>query len=154
MIYDNNHRIYMGPGVYPGLAEAVAAAGIAIECQNGTWYASDAVAAQVIIDNFTVTQAVAPLIPVVKELARQKILAFLPEWKQSNYNARLNELNEARFTRALTGAELAEIEAMRAAWLRAKAIRSASDIHEANLRSLSTFAAVATYDVKTGWPEG
>jgi hypothetical protein len=109
-------------------------------------------AVQSIIDGYTLSDAVRPVVAKVKALAYAKIIAFLPEWKQSNCNARLNELNEARFSRPLTESEQAEVEAMRALWNRAKAIRAASDVHEANLAALATFAAVQQYDITSNWP--
>jgi hypothetical protein len=134
------------------LAKVIGDAGHWVRLHNNVAVASDEVAVQAIINAFTLDQARAPLITAIKDLARTKILAFIPEWKQSNFNARLNELNEARFSRVLTAAELAEIETMRSVWVNAKDIRQASNVHEANLTSLTSFASVAAYDIKAGWP--
>jgi hypothetical protein len=136
-----------------GLHAAIQAAGHWLREQDGVWLASDDAAVQAIIDGYSLTDAIAAPIAAVKALARQKILAFLPEWKQSNYNARMNELNDARFSRALTPQEESEIAVMRTAWDTAKAIRAASDAHETALRALDSFAEITAYDITAGWPE-
>lgn len=136
-----------------GLHEAVAATGHQLVQVDGIWSSDDDAAVQAVIDGYTLDQVRAPIIGQIKGFASNKILSFLPEWKQSNLNARMNELNEARFSRALTEAENAEIEAMRATWARAKAIRAASNTHENNLKALNDFAAVLAYDWQTDWPE-
>lgn len=92
------------------------------------------------------------VLPSIKATAREKIVAFLPDWKQSNYNARMNDLNNARFDRELTAGEQAEIAALRALWARAQAIREASNVHEAAVSALETIEEVVAYDYATGWP--
>lgn len=136
-----------------GLHEAITAAGHWLAQVDGVWQSSDEVAVQAIIDGYTLADACKCPIVQVKSIARGKILTFLPDWKQSNNNARMNELNEVRFSRPLTIGENAEIAAMRALWERAKAIRVASDTHEAALLAFDSFAAVQAYDIHTGWPE-
>lgn len=157
MNYDDDHRVTIAPGSYPGLAEAISAAGYTLECNNNLWYADDAQAVQPIIDGYppaaALAYAKAPLVARVKALAYDKIIAFLPVWKQSNFNARMNELNDARFSRELTTDENAEIDAMRIQWDRAKAIRAASDAHEAALGLLDDLAALASHDLDAGWPQ-
>jgi hypothetical protein len=135
-----------------GLSKAIADAGHFVRFHDNVLECSDEAAVQAIIDAYTLDQARAPVITCIKDLAREKILAFLPDWKQSNFNARMNEINEARFTRVLTDLESAEVEAMRVVWLKAKAIRDASNTHGANLQALTEFAGVIGYDCKTGWP--
>lgn len=92
------------------------------------------------------------VIPCIKGLAFAKIVAFLPTTTQSNMNARMNELNDARFSRALTADEQAEIESMRGAWTKARGIRDVSNTHEAALRKLTTLEEVKSYDYRAGWP--
>lgn len=136
-----------------GLHDRIAQLGLpALEFRDGAWWHPDPDAVQPVIDGYTLADAVALMIPRVKALAREKILAFLPDWQQSNFNARMNELNEVRFTRALTEAEQGDVDAMRAAWDAAKAIRAASNVHEANLAALDSFAAINGYDLTAGWP--
>lgn len=135
------------------LGQKIAGAGHWIRYVDNVRQVSDAAAIQAIIDAHTVAASAAPLIAAVKQEARARILAFLPDWKQSNYNARMNELNDARFSRALTGDEEDEITVMRAAWSRAVDIRQASDEHEVAIAALTTFAQVTAYDIKANWPE-
>lgn len=135
-----------------GLHEAIARAGHWLAQSGSAWASSDDVAVQAIIDGYSLVDAKSPLIAKVKVLARNKILAFLPDWKQSNMNARMNELNEARFNRPLTVAEQAEVAVMRQAWAKAIAIRSASDEHEAKLFACETFAAIMQYNIEADWP--
>lgn len=144
---------YKGFERCPVLGEKIAAAGHWVCDIDNVRHVSHEAAIQAIVDAHTVTDSIQPLVVAVKLEARARILAFLPDWKQSNYNARMNQLNDARFSRALTVEEDGEIEVMRAAWARAVAIRQASDVHESNLSSLTTFEQVAAYDIKAAWPE-
>lgn len=74
-----------------------------------------------------------------KEEARRRILEVVPEWKQSNFNARMNELNKkvAIDSGTLTQAEQNEITAMEAVWGQAKAIRTKSDTLEVSIASMN-----------------
>jgi len=135
-----------------GLHAAIGAAGLALWCADNVWCSTDDAAVQAIIDAYTLDDARAPVIELIKDSARLRILAFLPDWKQSNLNARMNELNLTRFTRELVAEELSEIAAMQAIWNQAKAIRQASNDHEAALNALASFEAVAAYDISAGWP--
>lgn len=136
-----------------GLHEAIRKAGHWLEQSNGVWQSSDDAAVQAIIDSYSLDDVRATIIASVKSEAGKRILAFLPEWKQSNLNARMNELNDARFARQLTDVEQTEIANMRLLWDRAKTIRNASDAHEADVKALTSFVAVLSYDWKSGWPE-
>ena len=72
----------------------------------------------------------APKAAAVKAEARRRILALYPDWKQANLTARGVELlrkGEARWT----AEELAEADAIHAAWDWVKSVRSASDAIEA-----------------------
>lgn len=95
------------------------------------------------------------VLPSVKALANQKIIAILPSWKQANFTARMTEINfDAQAAmRPFTALELAEVEAMRVYWLKIKAVRTASDIHETALQSLITLEEVCSYDYRINWPE-
>ncbi|WP_066339243.1 hypothetical protein [Azohydromonas lata] len=136
-----------------GLHERIRTQGHWLVQEDGAWQSSDDAAVQAIIDAYTLDDARAPIIAAIKQEAMDRILAFLPAWKQSNLNARMNELNEARFVRSLSIPEVYEVEAMRGIWDKAKAIRAASDAHEAALKALGTFSAVLAYPWRTtGWP--
>lgn len=136
-----------------GLHERVRAMGHWLVQQDGVWLSSGDVAVQAILDGYTLDDARAPIIAAIKQEAMERILAFLPVWRQNNLNARMNELNEARFVRSLSVEEVYEVEAMRAVWDKAKAIRAASDAHEAALKELGSFAEVLAYPWRTsGWP--
>jgi hypothetical protein len=135
-----------------GLHAAIAAAGHSLTQLDGVWLSSDDAAVQSIIDGYSLVDATAPLVMRVKELAHEKILAFLPDWKQSNFNARMNDLNEARFARPLSDVEQAEVAVMRAAWDKAKAFREASNVHESRLRAIDSFNKLAVYDLAADWP--
>lgn len=93
------------------------------------------------------------LIPTIKGIAKSKIIAFLPETAQSNLNARMNELNLARFDRVFTSEETLEIELMHSMWNRARAIRDVSNVHEAALNQLTTLDEVKAYNYMVSWPE-
>lgn len=143
-------------GIFPGVMESILAAGHWAYQRDGAWLSSDDAAVQAIIDAWPATAAAAHHAQAVKVRARELILAFLPDWKQSNLNARQNELNRVRFERAWTAGEAAEVAALEALWGRAKAIRDASNAHEAALAALAAagdWAALAAYDVTQGWPE-
>jgi hypothetical protein len=132
--------------------ERITNAGHWISYVDGVAEYSDVAAIQAIIDAFTLDEARAPIIGQIKALAREKILAFLPDWKQSNFNARMNELNLVRVERAWTTEEAAEVAYLQSMWDKAKAIRSASNAHEVNLSTLSTYAEVSKYDIYANWP--
>jgi hypothetical protein len=135
-----------------GLHEVISSAGHTLVQHDGVWVASDEQAVQANIDGYTLDKAKAPILKAIKNLAKDKILAFLPEWKQSNLNARMNELNDIRFERALTPGEEFEIVQLKAVWAKAKAIRVASNTHEANISALTTFEEVLAYDCTANWP--
>lgn len=71
-------------------------------------------------------------IAAIKAEASARILAALPDWRQRNMIARSVELLEIREAgEILTAAELLELDAIRAAWAWARAVRSYSDQLEA-----------------------
>lgn len=137
-----------------GLHEAVRLAGHWLVQRDGVWESSNDQAVQAVINAYSLDSARAPIIAEIKMEAQRRILAFLPEWMQSNLNARQNELNEARFSRNLTAAEVAEVQGNQLLWGRAKAVRAASNAHEKALKELQSFEAVLSYPWRTtGWPE-
>lgn len=136
-----------------GLHAAINEAGYSLSQIDGVWVASDEAVVQAIIDNYPLAAAIAPLVAAVKTLAYDKIVTFLPAWKQSNLNARMNELNDERFSRILTDDELLEIETMRGVWNKVKEIRQASNFHEAALVALTDFSQISVYNIHTHWPE-
>lgn len=69
----------------------------------------------------------------VKAVAGQVILKRIPLWQQSNYNARMNELNDLRIAGGtLTREQLEEIESMRTLWEWVKSVRLTSDLEESS----------------------
>lgn len=134
--------------------DKLAAAGHGITFIDNVMVVRDESTVQSMIDSYTVSDAIKPLIIAVKLEAKRRITEVLPEWKQSNCNARMNELNDMRLSgHELTVQEQSEIAALRSIWQVAKDIRAVSDAHELALSKLTTFQAVAAYDIKSGWPE-
>lgn len=143
-------------GVWPGLSEKLEDLGFGcLEFNGGKWYAL--MGAQTIIDSYTQADAKQSerdrLIPIIKDLAKTKILNFLPDWKQSNLNARMNELNKLRFDRPWTTDEQDEVSLYASLWARAEAIRAASDVHESTINSNTILSDLQHYDYNVNWPE-
>lgn len=92
-------------------------------------------------DTRTLDEARAERIAGIKELARSRILAIVPEWRQTNLIARGVELAD-RGRAAWTADELAEWNAGQAIWDAVKAIRAASDVAEAAVLAAATNEAV------------
>jgi hypothetical protein len=156
-----------GKQVFGTLMQRVNDAGHWVRYEDNVELCSDEMAVQEIIDGFTLDDARAPIIAAIKAEAETRILAFLPMWRQSNLNARANELNASthrlsvkRLTGGLSTDEAAqelaieaELQVLQGLWDRAKAIRTASNAHEANLGACPTFSAINAYDITVGWPE-
>ena len=140
-----------------GLHAAISSAGHSLIERNGAWVADDDAAVQAVIDAYTAAETAAPIISEIKAHAREIILARYPDWKQTNMTARSVELTERVATGgALTTAEQAEIDAMKAVWSWIKSVRAASDAHEAAVAALvaaSDFAGILMYDWRAGWLE-
>lgn len=79
----------------------------------------------------------------VKEIARSKILAVMPEYKQRNASLRLAELNQQE---SLSVDEITERSAILEKWSMIKKIRAHSNFLESEL------AANVDYDIDSGWP--
>jgi len=141
------------------LVNEIEKAGIEFEWRDNVPFSSDDVAAQTIVDNFNAVAFVqAEKILAVKKLAQEKIFSILPDWKQSNYNGRMNELNAIasgnhpiELQRVLTDIEKNEIAVMFAAMQQTIAIRDQSDVHEITINTFSTFSDVFNYDITAGW---
>lgn len=82
----------------------------------------------------------------IKKKAGEVILSVLPEWKQRNILARIAELRDIQDSRPLTADEQAEKDAALAVWASIKAIRSHSDLLEADVD------AGKVVDLESGWP--
>lgn len=80
----------------------------------------------------------------IKEQARKRILAVLPEWKQANATARAVEMV------ASGQASGPEWEAMQTAWAWVKAIREYSNSLEQQAAQMSDPTLL---DIYSGWPE-
>lgn len=143
---------FKGRNYISDFMDRIPEAGHSIRIIDNVMYVSDVRAVQEMVDAYTISDAIKPLIAAIKAAARDRIVEILPDWKQSNYNARMNELNDIRFGRSLTAQEEAEVTAMRAVWQVAKDIRSASNDHEARINKLTTFESVAGYDIGSDWP--
>jgi hypothetical protein len=94
------------------------------------------------------------MIPRVNAIAQDKIYEILPAWKQANYTARVTQLNfdASSQGRPYTQDELNEISVMSGYWQNIEAVRSASNMHCANLQALTTIEDVQNYDMSVGWP--
>ena len=87
-----------------------------------------------------------------KAEAQRRIYAIVPQWKQANLTARLGELHDKRLNGvALTSAEQNEVTAGFALWDKAKAIRAASDLIEADIKA-STDPANFNVTGSPRWP--
>lgn len=145
---------FKGRDLIPDFMEKLAQAGYGIAFIDNVMYVPNESAVQTMVDAYSLGDAIAPLVAAIKLEAKQRITKVLPEWKQSNCNARMNELNDMRLSgHELTVQEQSEIAALRSIWQVAKDIRAVSDAHELALSKLTTFQAVAAYDIKSGWPE-
>lgn len=145
-----------GKAVSPALAEAISAAGHALRLHNNAPLADDEAAVQAIIDAFSGTDAVVPVVAAVKAKARDVIVARYPDWKQANMTARAVELTRIMAGGgALSPTESAELAALETAWAWIKSVRAASDAHEVALMELAQaddFAGIVGYDIAAGWP--
>lgn len=77
---------------------------------------------------------------IINTLARNKILSVYPDWKQANMTARYVELlRDSQQTST-------EAQAIEAAWDWVKAIRTESNVINANIDSATTFAQIRTLE--------
>jgi hypothetical protein len=97
-------------------------------------------------------EALAALGPAIKQECRRRILAIADEDRQRNLTARAVELTLAVAQGAMSSAGAAELADLQAMWARIKALRTASDVKEAGLQTLS-LEALESYTLGEGWPE-
>lgn len=175
MTYTDTNRVSIAPGSYPGLTEAIAAAGHALECNNGAWYASNATAVQAIIDSY-----VAPdLLAVVKaekcaavsahaKMLRDKAVAAISAGEMASWGIKLSEavkfgasgdpaqcpmLSAEASARGVTLAALvAKVggNGQSFSYLEAN-IGGTDGKHRDAISALTTVEAVAAYDFSAGW---
>lgn len=81
----------------------------------------------------------------IKREAAERINEILPAWKQSNLNARANELNAIRFERELNEQEAAEWHSMMEIWQAVKQIRVDSNIAENTVNALQTIEEIEQF---------
>ncbi len=81
----------------------------------------------------------------IKREAAERINELLPAWKQSNLNARANELNAIRFFRELTESEHGEWQEMMLVWQAVKQIRADSNLAENTVNGLQTIEEIERF---------
>lgn len=81
----------------------------------------------------------------IKREAAERINDICPAWKQSNLNARANELNGIRFGRAWTSEEQAEWSQMMELWQAVKQIRIDSNTAENTVNGLNTVEEIEQF---------
>lgn len=81
----------------------------------------------------------------IKREAAERINDICPAWKQSNLNARANELNSIRFERDWTNEEQAEWSQMMELWQRVKQIRIDSNTAENTMNGLNTVEEIEQF---------
>lgn len=93
------------------------------------------------------------LVPIINGLAKKKIEAFFPAWKQSNANF---DMALMAHKKTLSIEEKIRVKEAKALWERVEAIRDASNKHIAALQALSEMPSMEplqSYDYVSGWPE-
>ena len=81
----------------------------------------------------------------IKREAAERINELLPAWKQSNLNARANELNAVRIYRELTESERGEWQEMMLVWQAVKQIRIDSNAAENVVKALDTVEEIEAF---------
>lgn len=138
-----------------GLHEKLLAAGHWIECRDGVHISSNDAVVQAICDSYTATEAANLVKKAVRALAEEKEDDILSEREQVEMLSRRIELQDIKDTRALTTAEQAEIDSIKAEMAKIRAIREARRTHIQALNALAAgnnFAAILSYKIKQGWP--
>ena len=142
----------------PGLAHRLYEAGIIIttnysENNPPEVFTNNDAAAQTIIESWTLADSVNFIVVQIKEHARSRILAYYPEWRQTNMVARATELVSISTVGTLSVEEVSELNSLRSAWAWIKSVRNVSNVHESNLRALVSYEDIAAYNWYTNWPE-
>lgn len=81
----------------------------------------------------------------IKREAAERINDICPAWKQSNLNARANELNGIRFERDWTNEEQNEWSQMMELWQTVKQIRIDSNTAENTVNGLNTVEEIEQF---------
>lgn len=81
----------------------------------------------------------------IKREAAERINDICPAWKQSNLNARTNELNAIRHDREWTSEERDEWLSMMDLWYQVQRIRSLSDFAESTVNTLQTIEEIEQF---------
>jgi len=81
----------------------------------------------------------------IKREAAERINDICPGWKQSNLNARANELNAIRHDREWTSEEQIEWSQMMDLWQTVKQIRIDSNIAENTVNTLNTIEEIEAF---------
>jgi hypothetical protein len=178
MIYDNNHKVTIAPGSYPGLSEAIADAGYALECNNDVWYADDAAAVQAIIDSFTAPDLLSSVkadkcreVLLHSKRLRDKVVELVSKGEMASWSIKRDSairydsegdagapyamLSDEAAKRGISLAALvAKVHANAARFEAAEsAIGGTDGKHRDAIMALETVEAVVAYDYSTGWPE-
>lgn len=155
-----------------GMHAAVAQAGHWIKQVNGQWMADDAAAVQAIIDGYSLAQAIghrqAECLAIAKSL-RDKAVSGISAGEMAGWPIKLAEarafmadpanaqtpmLSAEASARGVTVADLvAKVGGNSARFASLEAAIGGTDgRHRDALSKLTTFEAVASYDVTAGWP--
>jgi hypothetical protein len=81
----------------------------------------------------------------IKRESAERINDICPAWKQSNLNARANELNAIRHDREWTSEEQSEWAQMMDLWQSVKQIRIDSNIAENTVNGLNTIEEIEQF---------
>ena len=81
----------------------------------------------------------------IKREAAERINDICPAWKQSNLNARANELNGIQHDREWTSEEQSEWSQMMDLWQTVKQIRIDSNIAENTVNGLNTIEEIEAF---------
>jgi len=159
---------YVEKGI--GLHKAVAAAGYLLEERDGVWVSNDDAAVQAIIDAYTLDQAKAEKRKDISALARVKydmVTAGISAAEMAGWPILLSEALSYRASgtvgmaiqaeatiRSISVVALVEkIEANALAFQTARAAIAGTDGRKRDeVDALTSFEAVAAYDVAGGWP--
>lgn len=161
-----------GKSALPGLMERIAAAGIVVGIHDGQWYCSDELAAQALIDAYTLDDAIkhrqAECLAIAKAL-RDRVVAHISAgemaawpikraeaiaYAQSGNAAQAPMLSAEAAARGITlGAMLTKVQANANVFAALEAaIGGADGKHRDALAGLQSFEAVLAYDLTAGWP--
>jgi hypothetical protein len=177
MTYDDEHLVTLQSGTWPGLAEAITAAGHILENNNGDWYANDAAAVQAIIDGYTPAmalsfakaQATVEVSRIAKQVFDAAVVDTSPaemagwsilreEAKQYAVSGNEEDCPAIAFEAQQRGVSVPSlVERVQANVVKFDALRATiagiSGKHRDTITSLQTLEQVLSYDYTTDWPE-